>query len=166
MKYFLSVVDWMSKWSGVISGYLVISTTIITCYEVALRYVFNAPTDWGLELTTYMSGVMYVLGGAIVYRRRGHVTLDLVYRGLSGRAKAISDACSFLFVLPICTILIWNGGEFAWQSLVSGETSGTAWDPVIFPVRVLVPFGASLLFLQGVANFIRDLRQVITWRKQ
>jgi TRAP-type mannitol/chloroaromatic compound transport system permease small subunit len=166
MKNFLSVVDWMSEWSGIVSGYLVISAAIVTCYEVVVRYGLNAPTVWGVELTEYMCGAMYILGGAIVHLRRNHVALDIVYRKLTGRAKAMSDACYFIFMLPICFILIWTGGEFAWQSLVSGETSGTMWDPVIFPVRVLVPVGASMLLLQGTAHFIRDLRKAITWRKQ
>jgi len=166
MKNILSAIDWISEWSGVITGYMVIGATIITCYEVVLRYAFNAPTDWGLELTTYMCGAMYALGGAIVYRKRGHVGLDLVYRHLPDRVKTICEACYFFFVLPICIVLIWNGGEFALKSLLSGETSGTAWDPIIFPVRVLVPVGAFLLLLQGTAHFIRDLRKIAKWREQ
>jgi TRAP-type mannitol/chloroaromatic compound transport system permease small subunit len=166
MRYILSAVDRISEWSGVISGYVVIGVTIVTCYEVVLRYVFNAPTDWGLELTIYMCGAMYVLGGPFVYLRRTHVGLDIVYRRLSSRGKSISNAVSFLIVLPFCIVLIWTGGEFAWRSLVTGETSGTAWDPMIFPVRVLVPLGAFLLLLQGAAHFIRDLKEVAARREE
>jgi TRAP-type mannitol/chloroaromatic compound transport system permease small subunit len=41
------------------------------------------------------------------------------------------------------------------------ETSGSAWDPPVYPLKVALAFGVALLLLQGIAKFIRDLHLAV-----
>jgi TRAP-type mannitol/chloroaromatic compound transport system permease small subunit len=45
----------------------------------------------------------------------------------------------------------------AWQSISIKEGSGTPWNPPIYYIKAAFTISLSLLFLQGIAKFIRDL---------
>ena len=48
----------------------------VMLYEVVARYVFNAPTVWGMELAVLLFGPYFLLGGPHLLHLKGHVALD------------------------------------------------------------------------------------------
>jgi TRAP-type mannitol/chloroaromatic compound transport system permease small subunit len=54
-------------------------------------------------------------------------------------------------------MLLVYGGSMAWDSVSSLETSGSAWDPHIWPFRLAIPLAALLLLIQGLAKLIADI---------
>jgi len=48
------------------------------------------------------------------------------------------------------------GGSLAWDSLSRFEHSQSAWNPPLYPVKLMIPLGALLLMLQGLAKLILD----------
>jgi TRAP-type mannitol/chloroaromatic compound transport system permease small subunit len=58
--------------------------------------------------------------------------------------------------------LIVTGWDTAWQALLTGRTTGTDWNPPLFPAAVLLPIGAGLLLLQALAKLVRDLTLAFT----
>lgn len=158
MRAFLKAVDWISEWAGKITSYLFIIASVQVCFELILRYVFNAPTIWGLELTIYLCGVTYVMGGAYAQRFKAHIQVDLLYMRWSPRTRAIVDLfISDLLFFFFCGVLVWQSGAWAWNSFSKGMTSGTIWDPPIWPMQWILFLGSLLLLLQGCNKFIRDL---------
>lgn len=156
MKAFLSWVERISEWEGRIFSLLFVVATFQVCFELTLRYVFNAPTTWGLELTIYLCAVTYVMGGA--YAFKSHIQVDLLYMRWSRKRKALVD----LFVADMlfffcCGVLVWQSGAWAWDATRKGMTSGTIWNPPIWPLKSILFFGSLLLFLQGFSKFVRDL---------
>ena len=63
--------------------------------------------------------------------------------------------CVFFF--PIMIVLIYAGVEFTLQSFEMGEKSGLSpWRPYLYPYKAVVLTGLFLLFLQGIAEFVRS----------
>jgi len=54
------------------------------------------------------------------------------------------------------------GGSLAWESVARFEHSQSAWNPPLYPVKLMIPSGAFLLLLQGVAKLARDIVTVVT----
>ena len=156
MNLFLSLIDKISEWEGKSLSLLFVVATLQVCFELVLRYVFNAPTTWGLEMTIYLCAVTYVMGGA--YAFNSHIQVDLFYMRWSPKTRAVVD----LFVTDLlffffCGVLVWLSGAWAWNAFTKGLTSGTIWDPPIWPMKSVLFFGSLLLLLQGVCKFLRDL---------
>jgi len=59
----------------------------------------------------------------------------------------------FIFTLT----LLWFGIEMAWNSISDWETSYSAWNPPIWPVKLAIPVGTALLVLQGLAKLLQDI---------
>jgi TRAP-type mannitol/chloroaromatic compound transport system permease small subunit len=45
----------------------------------------------------------------------------------------------------------------AWTSFLQRETTGSPWDPPIWPVKMAIALAGVLLLLQGIANLLREL---------
>ena len=61
-----------------------------------------------------------------------------------------------LFFLFSGMLLIY-GGSLAWDSLSRFEHSQSAWNPPLYPAKLMIPFAAILLMLHGLAKLIRDI---------
>jgi TRAP-type mannitol/chloroaromatic compound transport system permease small subunit len=58
-------------------------------------------------------------------------------------------------------VFFWAAANYAWRSILVGETAGSAWDPPVYPIKMALAIGVALLLLQGMAKFIRDLHLAI-----
>lgn len=159
MNTALAVIDALNEWVGRLFGFLVLFVVGAVVYEIAMRYLFNAPTLWAFETTTYVSAIVYVLGGGYTLLHRRHVVVDVVYGRFPARLRATADVVTFIFFLFYMGTLVWVGWWFAWDSVLLRESAGTPWDPPIYPVKLAIPIAAALILLQGLAHLIRDLRR-------
>jgi TRAP-type mannitol/chloroaromatic compound transport system permease small subunit len=53
----------------------------------------------------------------------------------------------------------------AWDSFKVLETEPTAFAPPVYPIKMMIPLGALLILLQGLAKFIRDFNLVISGKE-
>ena len=152
----IPVIDGISIWSGKIFSFLVILAAVVVVVEVVLRYAFDSPTKYGLELTIFLCSVLYVMGGAWVYRLNEHVSIDLFYRKWSPKTRAIIDLLLLPLLIVFCGMLVWKGGAWTLQAFTSGETSVSVWAPIIWPIRLLIPLSSFLILLQAISRVVRD----------
>lgn len=162
MRAFVRIVARISDASGMILMWFPWILMLIIVWEVVLRSLFNHPTVWAHELSIMMFGALAILSGAYALRTRAHVNMDLLYMHFSPRTRALLDVLTFPFFLVFCLVILWLGWEFAWRSVKLAEISQSDWAPPIWPIKLMLPLGAFLLLLQGIANFVSDLLKVIT----
>lgn len=126
-------------------------------YEVLVRYAFNNPTTWAYDTSYNMYGALFFMAGAYTLARNGHVRADVFYRLLRPRVQATIDLVLYLaFYFPGVTALLYAGFGYAGDSWRYHEVSVfSPYDIPIFPLKTLIPVGAGLLFLQGLAELAR-----------
>ncbi|GAB2801614.1 TRAP transporter small permease subunit [Halomonas shantousis] len=138
-------------------AYLIFIIFLLLIFEVFMRYVFSAPTSWTNELGQMLFGLYVVMAGGYVMAHRGHVNVDLFYSTLPRRAQAWVDIFTssmfFLFTLA----LLYFGSSMAWESIHGLETSYSAWNPPVWPIKAAIPIGTMLLLLQGIAKLLEDI---------
>lgn len=161
MSRFLRFTDLIGDWTGRAVSPFIIVLTLLVVYEVTSRYLFNSPTIWVYETSTMVFGTYFILGGVYTFYTRGHVNVDVIYGRLSPKKKALIDIITFWLFVLFCVVLVWKGGETAWRALRLGEHSGSVWNPPMYPIKLIPPIGCTLLLLQGVAKFIRDVTTLV-----
>ena len=165
MKHFAFVAGQISEWSGKILSFIAVFVIGAISYEVFARYVFNSPTLWAHETMTYLCGIYYIVGGAYTLYLRKHVSVDIFYRRFSRRIKAVVDLVTFPLFFVYIGVLLWTGSVLGWESFTIRETTGSAWNPALYPVKLMLPVGALLILIQGLAKFICDLNIATTTKK-
>lgn len=149
--------DAVSIFTGKAASWLNIVVIFAVIYEIAMRYIFNLPTLWASEVMVFGCGIIYVLGAAWALQEHRHVKIDMLYSRLNKRQRAILDSITFTFFILYLGVFLWASGKYAGRSIGLLETSGSAWDPPVYPLKVALVIGIALLLMQGVAKFIRDV---------
>jgi TRAP-type mannitol/chloroaromatic compound transport system permease small subunit len=157
LKRITRSIDTISEWTGQIAMFLILGITFVVLYEVVSRDAFAHGTIWSNETSLILFSFYFLLGGAYALRYGAHVNMDAIYSRLSPRKKAILDLSTFVLFLVFCLVVVWIGGQDAWQSIEIMERSGSVWRVPKYWFKVPIPIGAFLLLLQGLAKLIRDI---------
>lgn len=152
----IRIIDAISNWSGRIVAWLILPLIAVMSYEITVRYLLH-PTLWAYDLSYMLYGAMFMLGTAYTLRRGAHIRTDFLYQEWPVKVQAAVDgACYVLLFFPGIALFLWISSDFAWRSWLQNERSaGSAWMPVIYPLKAVIPAGAALLLLQGVAELLK-----------
>ena len=158
-------VDTVSEWSGRLVAWLVLLMVLLVSYDVTMRYLFSSGSVAIQELEWHLFSLIFLLGAAYTLRYDDHVRLDLVYKSsyLTDRHRAwINLLGSLLILLPFCALITYSSIPFVEQSYTYAETSP---DPGGLPYRwmlkSMIPAAFVLLFLQGIADCLKNLAVIL-----
>jgi TRAP-type mannitol/chloroaromatic compound transport system permease small subunit len=154
---FIYAIDQLSKTVGHMFAWCLMVLTLGTTYEVFVRYVLNEPTSWAFDFSYLMYGAMFYMAGAYTLSRGGHVRADMFYRLWRPRTQATVELVLYIiFFFPGVLALCLSGWDYGWGSMKIRESSVNSPAGVpIWPLKMMIPFGAGLLALQGLAEVLR-----------
>lgn len=145
--------------SGVARGagrgvmWLLLVMALVQFAVVVLRYVFGVNFIFMQESITYMHGAVFLVVGGYALLTNDHVRVDIFYREAPERRKALIDFLgTYLFLFPICLLLLWTASPYvasSWgASEGSTETSGIQ---AVYILKSFIPIFAVLLAMAGFA---------------
>jgi len=154
---FIRGVDILSKTVGHAFAWCIIILTFGTSYEVFVRYVLNNPTSWAFDFSYLMYGALFFMAGAYTLSRNGHVRGDFIYRMWPQRVQGVIELVLYiLFFFPGVLALMYSGWLYGTEAFRIREVSVNSPAGIpIWQLKLLIPFGAGLLALQGVAEVLR-----------
>jgi TRAP-type mannitol/chloroaromatic compound transport system permease small subunit len=158
----VSIITITTAWSAKVFSVLVFFMMVTIIYEVIARYFLNKPTIWSMETSIMLWGTYFVCSGAYATLTGGHVKMDMFYSRWSTRKKAIVDACTFPAAFLFLAVIVWKTTQRGIHSVLIRETSHTLWSPPLYHWKVTIGLGCLLLILQACAEFLKNLRFVIT----
>ena len=155
----IRAIDGITKWTGYVFTLLVAPLIVANVVEVFMRYVMNAPTSWALDVTTMSFGALFMLGAAYALLKGAHVRTDMLWEKFSDRKKGIIDSVTYvLFFLPSMAILFGISiDDFFYSLSINEKSTSGIWQPVIWPLRAVIPLAAALLFLQGISELMKSV---------
>jgi TRAP-type mannitol/chloroaromatic compound transport system permease small subunit len=165
LKGYIRFVDKLSEVIGRSAGVLLPVMVLVLSYEVVARYFFKRPTIWAYDMAIFMFGYCGLLVGGYVLREREHVNVDILYNRFSPRGKAIANSLSGILFIYLMVLIVVFTLDYGLKSFEIREATATEWGPPVWHFKLMLPIGAFLLFLQGLANWIRDLYHAFTGKE-
>jgi len=154
----VNLIGRLSLLSGRISALLVVPLVLAMVFEVFSRYFFNAPTQWAFELSYMMMGTIFLLGMSYALSVGQHVNVDFMHSILPLRLVAAIDAVLYIVLVILVVFLTRTLIVNAIGVYETGEGSGlSAWNPDIWPYRVVYAVGFAIFGLQCVAKVIENV---------
>jgi TRAP-type mannitol/chloroaromatic compound transport system permease small subunit len=122
-----------------------------------VRYALDDPTSWAFDLSYLMYGAVFYMAGAYTLSRGGHVRADMFYRLWPARTQATVELLLYVvFFFPGILALVYAGWGYGVESLRLREVSVNSPAGVpIWPLKMMIPIGAGLMALQGLAELLR-----------
>ena len=157
MQRAIYAIDQLSRTVGHVFAWCGLVLVLGTCYEVFVRYVLADPTSWAFDLSYLMYGGLFFMAGAYTLSRNGHVRADMFYRLLPERVQATTELLLYaVFFFPGILALMIAGWGYGSGAMAIGEVSvnSPAGMP-IWPMKMLIPVGGTLMCLQGAAEVLR-----------
>ena len=162
-------IDLFSEWTGRCVSWLVLLLVLLVGYDVTMRYLFQSGSIALQELQWHLFSIIFLLGAAYTFKHDEHVRLDLLYqsRFMNDYRRAwVNLLGGILFLIPFCILIIICAWPFLLQSYQYVEGSP---DPGGLPHRWLlkaaIPLGFILLMLQGLADILKNLKQILTGKQ-
>jgi TRAP-type mannitol/chloroaromatic compound transport system permease small subunit len=150
------LIDAINDRFATLAIWLVLLACLVSAANATARYLFNAGSNAWFEAQWYMFAAMVLLGAPHVLKVNEHVRVDVFYGNLSERTRIWIDIIGgFLFLLPMCAILIYFAWPWFARSWTIGETSHNAGGLLLWPIKLLFPLGFALMALQGISEIIK-----------
>lgn len=156
-------IEQLSLWAGRLAGLLILPLVFAMVFEVVSRYVFDAPTAWAFELAYMMMGTIFLLGLAYALSNGQHVNVDFLHDRLPRRVVGIIDAIGYAILTGMSVWIAIGLGEYAITAYERGEGTGlSAWNPQVWPYRVIYVVGFVLFSLQTLAKTLENIMLAVT----
>ncbi|MDH3419376.1 MAG: TRAP transporter small permease subunit [Gammaproteobacteria bacterium] len=144
--------------TGAVIAWLTILMVLGTFIVVVLRYAFDLGWISMQESITWMHAAVFMLGAAYTLKQDEHVRVDIFYRRMQHKRRALVDLIGTLvFLLPVSIFLAMSSWDYVVTSWVIQESSREAGGlpyPFVPILKSLIPATAALLIIQAVANLI------------
>lgn len=153
--------DRISDVTGRVISWLTLAMVLVTTVVVVMRYVFDAGRIWMQESVTWMHAAVFMVGASYTLLHEEHVRVDIFYRKMSDRRRAIVDLLGVvLFLLPMCGYLAMTAYDFAavsWSINESSREPGGLPYPMIPLLKSIVIVMPVAVALQGVSMLLRAI---------
>jgi len=162
MRKLIRAIDGVSRACGALAAVLVLVLIVLMVYDAVMRYAFNAPTIWAFEVGTYLMGALFVLAIGYALERDAHVRVDLLYDWLPRRVLTVVDLVGFaVLLLPVLVIVTHGCWDYFVEAYLSGERSGgSAWNPKVWPFRLVLFVGFATFTLQVAAEIVKRISRL------
>ena len=160
MIYFIKYVDAFNYRIGRFAMYGIFVMMGILLWS-SISKIFFTPSLWTLEMAQFCMVAYYMLGGPYSIQMGSNVRMDLLYGEWDNRRKAQVDAITIIFLIIYLIFMIWGGWEsFMYSLSYGGERSSSIWRPYIWPIKLIMLFGLSIMLLQSISEFFKDILRI------
>lgn len=150
------MIDAVNERLGRAMGWFILAAVIVSSVNALVRFSINRSSNAWLELQWYLFGAVVLLGAAYTFKMNEHIRIDIISSRLSKRTRDWIDVIGHIFFLmPLCLVIMWLGWPFFLRSFAQAEVSSSAGGLIVWPAKLLVPLGFTLLFAQGVSELIK-----------
>jgi TRAP-type mannitol/chloroaromatic compound transport system permease small subunit len=152
------LIDWVNERVGKSIIWLVLAAVLISAGNAIIRKTLNISSNAFLELQWYLFSGIFLLCAGYTLMRNEHVRIDVATAWLSPRARTWIDIFgTVFFLLPMALIFIYLSWPVFIRTYTHGEISTNAGGLLIWPARLLVPIGFTLLAAQGISELIKRI---------
>jgi TRAP-type mannitol/chloroaromatic compound transport system permease small subunit len=153
-----ALVDALNERVGKSVYWLILLTVLISAGNAIVRKLFNMSSNAFLEMQWYLFSAVFLLTAGFTLLRNEHVRIDIITGRLSHRGQAWIDVFgTVFFLMPMALMFIWLSWPVFVRTYTHGEISGSAGGLIIWPARLLVPIGFTLLSLQGLSELVKRI---------
>jgi len=160
----IRVIDKFTEYTGYLFALITAPLILANTYEVVSRYVFNEPTEWALDVTTQSFAALFMLGAPYALLKGAHVRTDMLWEKFTDRNKGRIDAIAFVILfLPTMAVLFYISiDDFMYSMSINERSNTTSWQPIIWPLRAVIPLSCALMFIQGISETLKSLHAART----
>lgn len=156
LALFDKVIFTVSAGAAIVSASLLLFIFIVIQFEVVMRFVFNSPTSWTHEVSTFAISWVGFLGAGYVLRLGRQLEIDILTMRIGDEARRILGTVTDVIGGVFSAFIAYLGFDFARIAFIMGATSASELDTALWIPYLTIPIGFGVLALEFFAR--------IAWR--
>jgi len=153
----------VNLWSMSLGGVSLFLMAMIGAADV-IGAGFGRPVVGAYELIETFMVITIFLAVAAAQQQRAHISVDLVKQHLPLRVQAVLTLLGLIFSAGLFLMIAYFGWIATSSSLASGEIRQGQLGFPVWPARMALALGASLMVLQCAGEFVSLLQKLLTGR--
>lgn len=138
-----------------IAAAMVIFMMLAISYSVMMRYLFNRPVAWIVEISSYLMLYITFLGTAWLLRRGGHVEIDFFTGHLSPKQRAVLRSLTSVGGACVGFVLTWKGVLITIDYFRRGVMAMDILNTPQYLLMAIIPIGGFLLMIEFILRIVR-----------
>ena len=148
---------WLSE---LIAEIGLVGLLLIVIHEVIVRYVFDSPTLFSVELSEYLLVLVVFMSIGWVLKEDRHVAVSFVVDLLPRKVRLGMNVLTSVLTMAFLGILVWKGGKTAVTAYTGDYHSSSLLNFPMWIPYVLIPLGALVLSLQYLIKIGELIRSI------
>lgn len=158
MNKIINIIDTVTDRTGKVCAYSCIPLMIVIVMEVIRRRILNSPTIWAYEIITMLYGFFFMMSLAYGMLKGSMVSIDLLTQFIKSKALYVLNLVGYIiFFFPFVTFVVPVAWDSFMHSFMIKEASWSAWGPPVYHLRFIIPVAFSLVWLQGISSFLKNI---------
>jgi TRAP-type C4-dicarboxylate transport system permease small subunit len=153
---YIRYVDRITRAVNSVAMVTILLIMVLTLAGIATRLI-GIPLSGVTNLSESLLVVAVYLSVAYTQQGKQHVSVELLLASLGERNRRILDGVNILIALVICSVIVDTSWGYALQSWKLHERMDGAPFYPIYPPKIAIAVGMSLLWLQLFADWLRGL---------
>jgi TRAP-type C4-dicarboxylate transport system permease small subunit len=130
-----------------------------TAHTVA-RYLFASPIRGTGEASQLLMAGVALLCLGYVQSIKSHISVNILVSRYPPRVQAIASLIGLLLTIVVFALIAWQSTLKALQVLEQGRMLYNFPTVPVWPFRLLVPFGASILCLESIIQAVHLIPEI------
>lgn len=163
MGIFSGMKSWLHKlFSGFsrVSQWVLFTLTLIVFYDVVLRYFFNSPTIWALEISEYMLVFLAFAGAADIQAKKRHIKMDFFYTRFSQGMRLCLDTLFHVCMAAFSFLLLWSSLKMTATAYKYDSFSNSLLETPLYIPYSIIPIAMFLLLFQSIIDVAEDINNI------
>jgi TRAP-type mannitol/chloroaromatic compound transport system permease small subunit len=157
VKLYVQYVEAVNRVVGRMTMYSIFAIMGVLLLSTSSRSFFGVSYIWSVEVAQFLLAAYYLLGGGYSMQLDSHVRMDLLYSRWSPRKQALADALTSGFLIFYLVFLLVGAISGTIYAITYGQKNYSSWAPPLAPLKIVMTIGISLMLLQLIAVFFRDV---------
>ena len=151
---FFSYIPLILVWLAAAS---ILCMAILIGYDVMMRYFFNSPTSWAIEIAQYLMLIAFFSPLAYVQKKNEHIKVELFIHYLPPPVrKILSSVFIPAFILIVNSVLLIQVGKLSWKHLTRGTVSATILKIPLFPLSMILVIAFLVTVIITLVQFKKE----------
>ena len=161
MKTFFKFYDNFEEY--LLAASIVVTVSVIF-FQVLMRVFFGSLIVWSEELARFVFVWRVWLAVSLVTRRRGHLSINLLYNSVKGVPALILKTIARLVTMLFCVFLTYTGWAVMMNMFSTGQTSPVLMLP-LWVLYLCIPFSFFITFVRLIHQSFDDVKAYLAIRK-
>ncbi len=155
---FSATIDRVNAFIGRAASWLVLAAILVAAGLALSRRLFAVSSNAWYESQWLFFAAIVMLGAGWTLRLDKHVRIDiLISRAPPAYRRRLDIIGHLAMLIPFCILHLWLAVPWFWRAFLSGETSPNLGGLPLWPIRLVIVTGFTLLIAQAFSELIKRI---------